>query len=312
MLSRRSVRIKVMQLLYAKSRDEALSCEDLNKLYWKGIDNSFDVFLFNFYNFVQVTKLSVDDAQKRKSKHLPSEEDKAFTAALCENPLIDSVRNNTKLIKLYEQKGFSSNVDRDIYKKIYFEFAKEEPYKDYILNTDKTRDDHVNILLELYRFCRRNELFGEIMEDNYLNWTDDKSLVIGSVKKVIKALPIEQDDNLSTYYPDDETVKEYGEALLDTTCRGESVLLGYIKPLLENWDPERLAVVDTILLQMAASEFVNFPTIPTKVTLNEYVEVSKLYSTDKSKEFVNGVLDKLMKKLEKEGKISKEGRGLVD
>lgn len=310
MLSRRSVRVKVMQLLYAKSRDESVSCDDLAKLYWKGIDQSYDVFLFNFYNLVQVTKVAADDEAKRKAKHLPTDEDKSFSAILCENDLISSVRDNAKLIKLFEKKGFATLGDKDIYKKVYFEFAKEEAYKMFLAKADKSREDYVEILLELYRFCRRSELFEELMEDKFINWTDDKSLVVGSVKKVIKALPIEESDTLEAYYPDDETVKAYGEELLLTTCRGEEVLMDKIDPLLENWDADRVAVVDLVLLKMASSEFMNFPTIPTKVTLNEYVEVSKLYSTDKSKEFVNGVLDRLMKNLEKEGQINKEGRGI--
>ena len=155
-------------------------------------------------------------------------------------------------------------------------------------------------------------MYNEVIGDAYLNWVDDKSLVIGAVKKVLKALPVEGVTFLDEYYPDDETIKEYGETLLNRTFKGDEALLGIIKPILTNWDHERLALIDMILLKMAACEMLEFPTIPAKVTLNEYVEVAKLYSTDKSKEFVNGVLDNLMKQLEDEGKLKKEGRGLVD
>ena len=312
MLSRRSVRIKVMQLLYAMATDEVLTYPDVSKRYWKAIESSYDVFLFNFYNFIQVAKQASDDEAKRKAKHLPTEEDKLFSASLADNDLVMSVRNNDTLKKIFEKKGFVASSDRDIFKKIYNEFAKVDEYKKYIVLQDKKPEDHKAILLDLYRMCRKNELFLELMEDNYINWLDDRSLVVGAVKKVIKALPVDKSDNLNSFYPDDETVKEYGESLLETVCKGEKVLMDHIAPLLQNWDEERLAVVDTVLLKMATSEFLNFPTIPTKVTLNEYVEVSKMYSTDKSKEFVNGVLDKLMKKLEQEGKLMKEGRGLID
>ena len=164
----------------------------------------------------------------------------------------------------------------------------------------------------MYRFCRKDEIFNEIIGDAFLNWIDDKSLVIGAVKKVIKSLPIEGTDFLKEYYPDDETINDYGEPLLERTIKGDKALLEIIKPILTNWDHERLALIDMILLKMAACEMLEFPTIPAKVTLNEYVEVAKSYSTDKSKEFVNGVLDKLMKQLEEEGKLNKEGRGLDD
>jgi len=311
MLSRRSVRIKVMQLLYAKSSDEALDLKGSMQRYSRMIDHSYDVFLFNLYCLVQVSKVAAEDEVKKKAKHLPSAADKVFTAKLCENDLIKSLRDNPSLSRVFEQKGFNGMIDRDHMIKIYNEFAKEEPYQTYLAK-DCEREDHVEILLELYRFCRKDELFNEVIGDAYLNWIDDKSLVIGAVKKVIKSLPIEGTDFLKEYYPDDETIKEYGEPLLYRTFKGDSALLEIIKPILTNWDHERLALIDMILLKMAACEMLEFPTIPAKVTLNEYVEVAKSYSTDKSKEFVNGVLDKLMKQLDAEGKLNKEGRGLVE
>ncbi len=311
MLSRRSVRIKVMQLLYAKSSDEALDFKGSMQRYWMMIDRSYEVFLYNLYCLVQISKIAAEDEAKKKAKHLPSEADKAFSSKLCDNELVRSLRDNPALNKIFEEKGFNAKIDRDHMKKIYHEFAKEEPYIAYLAK-ESTRGDHVEILLELYRFCRKNELFNEIIGDAYLNWIDDKSLVIGAIKKVIKSLPIEGTEFLKEYYPDDETIKDYGEPLLNRTFKGDSALLDIIKPILTNWDHERLALIDMILLKMAACEMLEFSTIPAKVTLNEYVEVAKSYSTDKSKEFVNGVLDKLMKQLEEDGKLKKEGRGLID
>jgi len=311
MLSRRSVRIKVMQLLYAKNSDEALTQKGYEQRYWRMIEQSYDVFLFTLYVLIQVTKIASDDETKKKAKHLPTEADKAFSAKLCDNLLVRSLRDNPELNKIFEKKSFTAITDRDHMKKIYHQFAKEESYIAY-LKKDCSNKDHVEILLELFRFCRKSELFNEVIGDQYLNWIDDKSLVIGSIKKVIKALPVEGVDFLSEYYPDDETVKEYGESLLKRTFLGDAALLDQIRPILTNWDHERLALIDMILLKMAACEMLEFPTIPTKVTLNEYVEVAKSYSTDKSKEFVNGVLDKLMKELIDSGKLNKEGRGLVD
>ena len=112
--------------------------------------------------------------------------------------------------------------------------------------------------------------------------------------------------------PNYETIKEFGESLLLDVINNNENLLATIEPALNNWDADRVAVIDMIILKMALSELLNFPTIPTKVTLNEFVEIAKLYSTDKSKDFINGILDRLFKKLDKEGKIKKEGRGLVE
>ncbi|MCL4105748.1 UNVERIFIED_CONTAM: hypothetical protein GTU68_028625 [Idotea baltica] len=149
------------------------------------------------------------------------------------------------------------------------------------------------------------------MEDAYAEWVDDKSLIIGAIKKSIKRLPAEE-DFFQTFFPEDETIKEFGQELLELCFEEDEELLEIIKPTLKNWDHERLAVIDMILLKMAIVEFVHFKTIPTKVTLNEYVEIAKLYSTPKSKDFVNGILDKTLTELKEKGKIVKEGRGLVD
>ena len=127
----------------------------------------------------------------------------------------------------------------------------------------------------------------------------------------MKALPVE-DDFCSHYLPDDETVKGFGEELLRKVFHEDRELLEIIEPTLKNWDADRVATIDMILLKMALCELMIFPTIPTKVTLNEFVEISKRYSTEKSKDFINGILDRLMKQLNKDGKIKKEGRGLME
>jgi N utilization substance protein B len=300
-----------MQLLYAKSTDELLTQKGSEQRYNRMIEQSYDVFLFTLFTIIQVTKIASEDETKKKAKHLPTEADKLFSAKLCDNALIRSLRDNPDLNKRFEKKSFNAITDRDLITKVYFQFAKEEAYQEYLGRTS-TDEDHLEMLLELFRFCRKSELFNDIIGDQFLNWIDDKSLVIGSIKKVLKALPIEGDEFLKEYYPDDETVKEYGEMLLKRTFLGDAALLSQIQPILTNWDHERLALIDMILLKMAACEMLEFPTIPAKVTLNEYVEVAKSYSTDKSKEFVNGVLDKLMKELMNSGKLNKEGRGLVE
>jgi N utilization substance protein B len=187
--------------------------------------------------------------------------------------------------------------------------AKSEEYEKYIMNDQA---DHLEMLLELYRFCRADDFFNEIIEDIYFNWMDDKSLVIGSIKKCFKASPNLTRNFFKGFYPDDETVKEYGEILFQRTFEEDKMLLQIIKPLLKNWDHERLALIDTILIKMAIVEMLYCETIPTKVTINEYVEVSKMYSTPKSKDFINGILDKVLKTLQNDGKIVKKGRGLVE
>ena len=167
-------------------------------------------------------------------------------------------------------------------------------------------------MLDLFRFCRQDEFFNEMLEDAYYNWLDDKSLVVGAVKKYLKALPSKKNKLFTEFLPEDETVQMFGKSLLKITLDQQDDIMQIIIPILENWDHERLAIVDTILLKLSVSEMLNFPTIPAKVSLNEYVELGKQYSTAKSKEFINGILDKIMKNLQSEGKLNKQGRGLIE
>lgn len=311
MLSRRSVRVKVMQLLYTQDRDESINDKDLFKAYSKYIDQSYELFLFSLYVIEQICKCSSEDMKKRQSKHLPSDYDKAFSDILFTNPIISSITNNNILQKIFEKKDFASMINSDYLSKIYEEFAKKEEYKNYI-TSDADNDTTLELLLEMYRFFRQNEYFNEMLEDSFYNWLDDKSLVVGAIKKYLKALPSDNDRMVDEYKPDDETVQDFGYALLENSLKNKDEYMNVIIPVLENWDHERLAVVDTLLLKLALCEMMEFPTIPAKVTLNEYVELAKQYSTAKSKEFINGILDKLMKDLESKGQLNKEGRGLQD
>jgi N utilization substance protein B len=311
MLSRRNVRIKVMQLLFALNRDEKLDFKLAGNKYWEGIDNTYHLYLFCLYNLLETAKIAEQDAIKRKSKHLPTDDDKAFKPTLSDNAIVNFTKENKKLQAIFEKDKCKELSNSEYHEKIYYDFLKEAKYKEY-LTKGPSIDEVKEILLELFRYCRKSELFNEMLEDHYPNWLDDKSVVIGAVKKTIKALPDDSSHFLKTHKPDDETVKEFGEELLTVTNKNKESYVEILKPVLENWDHDRLAILDTILIDMALSEFLHFKTIPTKVTLNEYVEIAKNYSTAKSKEFINGILDKLLKSLDKEGKINKEGRGLID
>jgi len=194
---------------------------------------------------------------------------------------------------------------------MYNSFSKLPEYKSYVFGEiDEARQREY--LLDIYRDLRKNELFEEMVDDQYPFWQEDKSLVVGALKKIFKQLPSVNDKFFEEYLPDNDTVIDFGQRLISMTMEQADELEKLIEPTLKNWDMERLAVLDVILIKMALVEFFYFPTIPTKVTLDEYVDISKEYSTPKSKDFVNGILDRLMKSLSEEGKIKKEGRGLLE
>lgn len=311
MLSRRSVRIKVMQLLYMLNRDEQLAFPDLIKGYNDGIWKTYELYIFHLNLMLKVAQFAEKDAANRAAKHLPTDEDKVFKPILYSNPCTQSLANHVGFLNVVAKIKANDNIDEDHIRLLYQAFIDTPEYKAYFNLETKANEDHVRVLLELYRFLCTHDVFIEMTEDRYTNWQDDESLVVGAMKKTIKAMPL-TGDFYKEYEPSDETVREFGEQLLRKTCQEDQVLFEHIEPTLKNWDAERVAILDMIMLKMALCELLYFPTIPTKVTLNEFVEISKSYSTDKSKDFINGILDRLMKKLQKDGLINKEGRGLVE
>ncbi len=311
MLSRRNVRIKVMQMLYSMSRDKKLGYEEALKQYRDNVRHSFELYLYSLLLLTRIAEYAKQDAANRSSKLLPTEEDLSFSAKLGNNEPIRSVSQNEGFARLVRLFKLEDKLDDDKIRQIYTEFAKTEDYKKYVYNSETNDDDHRQILLSLYKHCIANEMFTDLIEDNYPLWIDDESLIIGAIKKTIKALPVAP-NFYEEFRPPAETTIEFGETLFKKVCESDEELLQMIEPTLKNWDAERVAVLDMILLKMALCELIYFPTIPTKVTLNEFVEISKVYSTDKSKDFINGILDRLMKQLNKEGKINKEGRGLQE
>ena len=299
-----------MQALYALNRDEELTIAQALRAYEISTENSFVLYLFNIYTLLQICRFAKVDAQKRHAKYLPSEEDLKFTDKFYTNALIQSLVKHIQLQKKIKDLHFETRMDQDLIRKMYKDFSNEEVYRAYIQKEVNAEEDHVDILHELYRFIRRSEVFNEMVEDLYATWEDDKSLVVGAVNKTLKALPAAS-DFLEEYQVQSETY-QFGIQLLNRTAQDDTKIQEIFEPTLKNWDVERLALIDTILIKMAIAEFLYFKSIPTKVTLNEYVEVSKQYSTAKSKDFINGILDKVMKQLQEDGLIKKEGRGLLD
>ena len=282
MLSRRNIRVKVMQLLYAQSRDAGLAYPELLQRYNQAITKSYELYLFNLYQLTKVAQYAIKDASRRTAKLLPSAEDKQFTAKIYQNDLMTALVDNDSFRRAIKRYQIDSKVDEDNHRTFYIEISKTDYYKDYLKKTDATYQDHKEILLAAYKTCINNELFNDLMEDYYSSWVDDKSIIVGTIKKTIKALPGET-GFCELYFPTDETTKEFGETLLNAVANNNDDLLAIIEPTLKNWDADRVAIIDMILLKMALCELMNFTSIPTKVTLNEFVEISKQYSTERAK-----------------------------
>lgn len=310
MLSRRSTRIKVLQCLYTQNRNPDQSRAAVEKYYLSLISDSFKLLMYNLTLLERIASYSRQDVAIKTTKYLPTEEDKFVSDKLWGNPLTQTILGDAYVANFIAKSGLMKLADDDIIRKAFKRFTSTQDYKDYLLEGDKL-ESHREILLKLYKFISTDEVLLENMEDHFPSYPDDESLVAGSMKKIIKSLPSNKEYH-KEFLPDKELTEEFGLELLIKVLRDDEELSDIIKPLLKNWEMDRLAVIDLIVLKMATAELLHFPTIPTKATLNEYVDIVKLYSTPKSKDFVNGVMDRLMKQLTEQGRIVKTGRGLID
>ncbi len=309
MLSRRNIRIKVMQSVYNWFQDKELSEKNVVRSYKKHVATSYELLIFNTRNLIQICRMSIDDQNWRKEKYLPTENDRFFRPMLYENPVVAALEANTTY-RDYNKESFNQYLDVAQAKKIYVEFSKTSEYLDYLAIPEPSIEDHINIILNLWRFLCSHHLYIELVYDAYPNWIDDDSLVKGFLKRLIKGI-VEDEELLKQYKPDYETVDEFGQSLLEDVVENFGEYDQQLIPFLQNWEIDRIATVDRILIKMALSEFLKFPSIPTKVTINEYVDIAKMYSTEKSKDFINGILDALLKDLVASDTVKKTGRGLI-
>lgn len=308
MLSRNNIRIKVLQTLYAHQINPTDSAK-AERILLKSIHDSYRLYLLTILYISKVSFFNKKDYEIKAKKFVPTEEDKKVSLRLYENPVAQAIRSNEVFQKTVKKEGVLQMLDEDIVRKLYKEFVESDYYEGYHAMENPPLREHQYALVRLYLTMRENEVFTEHLSDYFPSWSDDESLVYGAVKRSMRALP-ENNRFFIEQLPNSDFVNDLGKELLYRVIRNDEELQELVAGKLKNWQEDRVAVIDMNLMKMGICEFIHFPSIPTKVTINEYVNIAKMYSTDKSKRFINGILDRLMQELKKEGRIQKEGRGL--
>lgn len=315
MLTRRSLRIKVLQTIYACQQNTSMSEEGTQRLFQKSINDVYRLFLYQVLILTEVAKYVTEDKRKRSRKHLVTDEDKNLSTRIWNNKIVQAIVNDEEFQRKVKSEKLSYLVDKDMVKNLYKMLTKKPEYKEYVSKVEpKTKDDK-QILKTLFRdVMQASELYGDYLDDHFTNWMDDDQTIESAIVSMI--LNFKAPSNkapilaLKKVRDWDEKV-QFGKELLQHTLKHKEDLIELITPQLQNWELDRVSQIDVILLQLALSELLYFPTIPVKVSINEYIDISKSYSTPKSKDFINGILDKLMNSLKEEGRITKLGRGLV-
>lgn len=303
MISRRNIRVKVMQTLYAiDSFSTPVSKEEAIKMLKKKIDESKELFVYLIYFVIEVARYSETDARHKASKHLPSYEDLHVNTRIAGNELLWKTLENTSFSELVKDYKFYSFTEQELIKKFYQQLIATPEYKDYTELNSRNKKSERRILEFIFTdILLPSEDFTTHIEEHFLNRDDDAEMMHSLVLNYFN----KQDENSFRDFITEEKM-EFAKNLLTTVIDKSEVTLNLIKPRLKNWDADRIAALDLIILQMGVCEFLYFETIPTRVTINEYIDLAKAYSTEQSGQFVNGLLDNINKDLSAENKIEKQ------
>ncbi|MEG9326985.1 transcription antitermination factor NusB [Salinimicrobium catena] len=312
MLTRRHIRVKVMQSLYAYSQSENDEMRSEEKFLLKSMDEMYDLYLLLLDLFVEIRDHAADYIEKSQQKHLPSEEDRDPNRRFVDNEIFALLDQNTGLQNGLEARKLNNWKHDDEYVGILWnEIRNSEIYNEYMASRTGTFQEDKDFVIRIFKeVIAPNEKLYDYLEDKKITWVDDLPLVNTAIVKMLQKLKSGKEHALTRLFKNSDD-KEYAIQLFRKTLLNDENLAAEMEGKTPNWDKERIADLDTILIKMAICEFLKFPSIPVKVTINEYLEIAKEYSTPKSSIFINGILDKLSKEYKEEGKLNKIGRGLM-
>lgn len=303
MISRRNIRVKVMQTLYSvESISGQLKPGEHEAILKEKIEQTKSLFTYLIYFLTEVARYAEVDSRHKASKHLPTSADLNVNTRIAGNELLWKILEENSFkqaVKTYKSENI---IDSELVKKIYMQLVSTEDYKEYIeLSSREKKSERKIFEFILNTLMLPNEEFIHHVEEKFINWDDDAELMHTLVTNYLNKPGSHSFTDLLS-----KEKWDFAKGLLKTVIDKESVTLDLIKPKLNNWDADRIASLDLILLQMGVCELLYFETIPTKVTINEYIDLAKAYSTVQSGQFVNGLLDNIHKELSAQNKIHKK------
>jgi len=291
-----------MQTLYTVSTlEDNVKPGEPQKLLQKHFDQSKDLLQYFLYFLSEVASYAETDSYNRSSKHLPSTEDLNVNTKISGNELLWKIKEDAAVKSEWERAKPEQRLDKELVKRLYIQLADSDAYKKYIATPSRDAKSEREILDYLVdEVLLASDAFMSHLEEFYSNWDDDGEMIIQMVKGYLQK-PGSYD--IGQFISGEKL--QFAKSLLTTVLEKDTHLEEYIFPKLKNWDSERIASLDMILMKMGVAEFLYFETIPPKVTINEYIELAKEYSTQQSGQFVNGILDNIHKELVQQNKLHK-------
>ena len=314
MLNRRHLRIKVLQILYAFFQSEEENILKAEKELLSAVERMYDMYLFIILTLPELKRAGLNRMEEHKKKMRPSEEDLNPNMKFVQNVLVDAIEGSNELTKLSESRkvNWLGAESQEIFRKLYLSILESEVYFEHMNNDAVGLEEDMQFALQLFKSeIANSELIQYFFEEKSIYWADDLDLCCSMAMKTMKTWTAGKSFEVMPLYKENDDEKEFIVNLLRKTIQMNEENESLITELMQNWELDRIAKMDIILLKMGLTELQTCSSIPTKVTLNEYIEISKFYSTPKSNLFINGVLDKAIIQLTKDKKIVKIGRGLI-
>ena len=309
MLSRRQLRIKVLQALYAFFQAKKTDLPTAERELYRAIDKVHELYVFILLLLKELAYVDQTDADDLHLKFFPKEEELNAKIRLHELKFIQELEQNKNFSDAIKKTKLSWQTRQDLVRKLYLEIKKSDEYRSMLTIENSSEKDFLCEVVRKY-FLSSEALQHEIEEENIF-WLDDFDFICHIIIRNIRTFYDSGKLEFTPLYKDEEDDRLFVRTLFNKTIINNEEYESAISERAKNWEVERIALMDILILKMALSELVNFPGIPVKVSINEYIDISKEYSTPKSKQFVNGVIDKLALDYKEQGKIVKTGRGLI-
>jgi N utilization substance protein B len=313
MISRRLLRIKALMVLYAFNRREDENLPQAETELMFSIGKTYDLYHYILLLILEVADIASEKIEMALQKKMPSSEDLNPNRRFVQNAIVIQLRNNPDLKKYLAESKLSWANNMDIPRAMYNNLVTWEPFIEYMKTDENSYSSDKKIIIRLVmELFAVSEYLLASFEEQSIYWNDDMDYVSAMIEKTLKKFKSGQDgkNSLMPLYKNEED-RQYVINLFRKAVTGSKEYSEMIDRNTTNWEVERIALMDILVMQLAIAEIIEFPEIPVKVTLNEYIEIAKYYCTSKSSTFVNGILDNIVKELREKGLFRKEGRGLV-
>ena len=319
MLGRRHFRVKVLQGLYAFFQGGEPRIELAEKKVLQSIDKMNELFYLQISFLLEVFHFYEVRMEEAKFKFVPTEAELNPNVKLLKNKLLIQLQSNISVSEAIKRYQISWNEEQEMVRKVYQKIKTSKELAEYLCSIDSSYQEDRELMVRIFRkFIAKSGDFRSFCEERFIYWSDDFDVASVFVLKMLRLLNEDTSENDHLEYlfhkeHDDDPAEDqkFIQELFCATIMHSGEYEELIQSRTRNWELERIALTDIILIKMALTELLHLPEIPVKVTLNEYIELSKQFSTQKSKSFINGILDKLVADLQTESKIKKRGRGLM-